>query len=131
MKYIVAKVRGDNIVSRNVEVEIDEAKLEEALKEALTHQSDLDWDGWGKPDDEFWIDMEFFPDVCYVNEDKRMQLANAVIEELAATRKGARVHNFYLDYDEDSDPHVKAAIKWLRSKGWQYNEDENVCYRKK
>lgn len=133
MKYIATQVTGYALMTRDIEVEISEVKLEAELEEE-THDRDEDW--WAdKPADEQWIDFETFADNFIANDKTIQQKADAIIEEWEALPDCIKVRDYDTDDEQvnewDDEPYVKACKQWLRSKGWApLPDDSGVWFRK-
>lgn len=131
MKYIATAVTGHVLMSRDIEVEIDEDKLETALKEE-THDDEEDW--WeDKPADEQWVDVESFSD-NFLAEDVVNQKADAITKEWRALPDCVKVRDCETEDVNDwrDEPHFQACQKWLRSKGWApLSDEEGIWFRKK
>jgi hypothetical protein len=131
MKYIAATVTGYALMTRDIEVEIDDAKLEKALEEVVTDaEMQKDFEGWGKPDDEIWVVLDDIAEECGVDEG---ELADAIVEEWESLPDCVKVRDSSIEYNEDGElpPSYKACREWLLSKGWKYNKDHDIFYRKK
>lgn len=132
MKYIATAVTGYALMTRDIEVEIDEAKLEAALKEE-THDNEDDW--WeNKPADEQWLDVESFSDNFMADDDEIKNKADAIVEEWEALPDCAKIRDRDIEdvNDWNDEPYLLACKEWLRSKGWAPLPDcEDVWFRKK
>ena len=132
MKYIVGEMTGYALMTRDIEVEIDENKLEKALAEATDAESEESYEEWGKPDDEIWVDLEEVAGNCGISDEELSERADAIVEEWENLPDCVKVRDSGIEYSEDSElPHFKMCREWLLSKGWKYNEDEDIYYRKK
>lgn len=130
MKYIAVAITGYVLMARDIEVEIDEAKLEAALKKE-THE-DEDW--WeGKPADELWIYINDFAYNFMADYDEIKDKADAIVEEWEALPDCAKVRDCGIEENDWNDsPYLKACKEWLRSKGWAPLPDEDdIWFRKK
>lgn len=131
MKYIATAVTGYALMTRDIEVEIDEAKLEAALEENA-HNEDNYYD---KPADEWWIDIDFFSDYFRGDDDKIKDKADAIVEEWEALPDCVKVrdHDTEQVNDWENEPHIQACQAWLRSKGWAPLPDceDGIWFRKK
>lgn len=138
MKYIATTVTGYALMTRDIEIEIDNAKLEAALADAMQHQSEEDWDGWGKPADELWVTLDELADVCYVNEDTIEDMARDIVDEWEELPDCDKVRDcdlnkMLIDFEE-SEPHKEACRQWLHAKGWAQRPNDygiEVWYHKK
>ena len=73
MKYIAGTLKGSITLLKNIEIEIDDAKMEARLQENIKDlnrgRDDEDWRAWNKPQDEVWIDLEWFADCADVYDE--------------------------------------------------------------
>ena len=137
MKYVATAITGYALMSRDIEVEINEAKLEAALEQERKDQADEDWESWGKPDDEEWLFVETFAENFYVNEEVVEDMAYDILSQWETLPDCVKVRDgdiqqMLSDY-ETNEPDLKACHQWLRSKGWTKvpNQAEDIWCRKK
>ena len=134
MKYIVGEMTGYALMTRDIEVEINESKLEKALEEVMTDaEMQKDFEEWGKPDDEIWVVLDDIAEDCGISDEELNERAAAIVEEWENLPDCVKVRDDCVEENEDGGlpPYYKACREWLLSKGWQYNENENIFYRKK
>lgn len=133
MKYIAAQMTGYALMTRDIEVEIDESKLEKALEEVTTDaEMQKDFTDWGKPDDEIWVVLDDIAEVCGISDDELSERADAIREEWENLPDCVTVRDDCVEENEEGElPYFKACREWLLSKGWKYNEDHDIFYRKK
>ena len=133
MKYIVGEMTGYALMTRDIEVEIDESKLEKSLEEATDAEIEKDYEDWGKPDDEIWVNLEDIAEDCGISDEELNERAAAIVEEWENLPDCVKVRDDCVEYNEESElpPYYKACREWLLSKGWKYNEDHDIFYRKK
>lgn len=140
MKYIAGTLKGSITLLKNVEIEIDDAKMEARLQETINGLNrgcdDKDWPGsWHKPQDEVWIDLEWFADCADVYdelEDRAMQ----IVDEWEQMPDCIDVFDCDIDkvkedYSENN-AWLNACRAWLTARGWfQHPNDDLVwCHKK-
>lgn len=133
MKYIATAVTGYALMSRDIEVEIDEAKLETALEEAMHNEDD-----WEKPADEWWIDFEMFANYFWIDDDTIDHKADTIFKKWKALPDCVKVRDCNIERDTEQvnywrdESHVQACQKWLQSKGWApLPDDDGIWFHKK
>ena len=133
MKYIAAEMTGYALMTRDIEVEIDDAKLEKALEEVVTDaEMQKDFEDWGKPDDEIWVVLDDIAEDCGIDEDELSERAAAIVEEWENMPDCVKVRDSDIEYSEGELPYFKACREWLLSKGWKkLDKYEDMFYRKK
>lgn len=127
MKYIADTIMGYVLMSRDIEIEIDEAKLEAAFKKEAYNES-----GWEEPTDEWWIDVYNFADLLEFDDDEIEKKGDAIVKEWEALPDCGKVRDVTYNYMDRESVRIAICKRWLKSKGWTpLPEDDTVWFHKK